>query len=153
MKRPEFEELIGKYLEARGAEVNLMTPEEHDSMMAVVLGLAHFIAIVSADTLLSLNNLRQREASSGVTYRVLLTLVESVLSEDPELYASTQMTLPDMGKVEGLFQEKGRLWADLVTAGDRRQFVERMKALKGKLEEVSPDFGKAYENMYKALGK
>ncbi|GAI64600.1 unnamed protein product, partial [marine sediment metagenome] len=31
-----------------------------------------------------------------ITYKVLLTLVESVLSEDPELYASLQMNLPNI---------------------------------------------------------
>ena len=42
-----------QYLEARGARVTLMTPREHDKMMAVVLGLSHFIALVSIDTLLN----------------------------------------------------------------------------------------------------
>ncbi|HXX59193.1 MAG TPA: prephenate dehydrogenase/arogenate dehydrogenase family protein, partial [Dehalococcoidales bacterium] len=37
------------FLEQRGANVSVMSPEEHDRIMTVVLGLAHFIAIVSAD--------------------------------------------------------------------------------------------------------
>ena len=50
---------VRQYLEERGANVSIMTPQEHDQLMSVVLGLAHFIAIVCADTLLSLRNFRR----------------------------------------------------------------------------------------------
>ncbi len=143
---------IRKYLETRGAKVTLMTPQEHDEIMAVVLGLAHFIAIVSADTLLSFDRLKQMEAISGITYKVLLTLVESVISEDPELYASLQMSLPNMMEIEKLFQRRVKTWADLVENKDKQKFIERMSALKSRFEKVNPDFGKAYENMYKIVG-
>jgi len=142
---------VREYLESRGAKIALMTPQEHDEMMAVILGLSHFIAIVSADTLLSFDKLKQMEAISGTTYKVLLTLVESVISEDPEFYASLQMSLPNMGVIEELFQKRGQMWADLVKNKDRQEFVRRMKALRGRLEEVAPDFGKAYENMYRIV--
>jgi len=139
------------YLEARGAKVALMTPQEHDEMMAVILGLSHFIAIVSADTLLSFDGLKQMEAMSGITYKVLLTLVESVISEDPELYASLQMSLPNMMEIEKLFQQRVKTWASLVKKKDNQEFVKRMSALRSRLEEVNLDFGKAYENMYKIV--
>jgi len=144
-------EKVRKYLAARGAEVTLMTPREHDEMMAVILGLSHFIAIVSADTLLSFDKLARMKKVGGITYKTLLTLVESVLSEDPELYASLQMNLPDMAGIEELFQKMGRAWGDLVKNRDRQAFVARMRALRSKLEEGNPDFGKAYENMYKIV--
>jgi len=142
---------VREYLQARGARVTLMTPQEHDEMMAVILGLSHFIAIVSADTLLSLGRLKQRDTISGTTYKLLLTLVESVLSEDPEFYASLQMSLPNMTKIEGLFQGSSKIWAELVENKDRRQFVHRMNILRDKLKKDNPDFGKAYQNMYKIL--
>ena len=140
---------VREYLETRGAKVSLMSPQEHDEKMTIILGLSHFIAIVSADTLLSSSKLKQTEAIGGITYKVLLTLVESVLSEDPELYASLQMSLPSITEVEKLFQGRARVWADLVRNKDRQGFIRRMNALKNRLEKESPDFGKAYENMYK----
>ena len=91
------------------------------------------------------------EAVSGITYKVLLTLVESVISEDPELYASLQMNLPNLKEVEGLFQGKAKEWVDLVAGKDRREFVRRMAALKSEFEAVTPNFGKAYENMYRIV--
>ena len=142
---------IREYLLVRGARVTLMTPQEHDEMMAVILGLSHFIAIVSADTLLSLGGLKQRDTISGTTYKLLLTLVESVISEDPEFYASLQMSLPNMTKIEELFQESSKTWAELVKNKDRRQFVHRMNILRDKLKKDNPDLGKAYQNMYKIL--
>ena len=141
---------IRKYLEARGARVSLMTPREHDEKMTIILGLSHFIALVSADTLLS-SDLRQTEAIGGITYKVLLTLVESVLSEDPELYASLQMNLPNITEIEKLFQRKAKVWADLVKNKDRQKFVQQMKILRDKLEKDNPDFGKAYQNMYRIV--
>jgi len=142
---------IRDYLETRGARVTLMTPQEHDEMMSVILGLSHFIAIVSADTLLSLDNLKQLEAISGSTYKVLLTLAGSVISEEPELYASLQMSLPNVTTMEKLFQEKARTWADLVKSKDRQEFVNRMNALKNSIEKGDLDFRKAYQNMYKII--
>ncbi len=141
---------IRKYLEARGARVSLVAPQAHDEKMAIVLGLSHFIAIVSADTLLSSKS-GQTEAIGGITYKVLLTLVESVLSEDPELYASLQMNLPDITEIEKLFQRKAKVWADLVKNKDRQKFVQQMKILRDKLEKGNPDFGRAYQNMYRIV--
>jgi len=142
---------VKQYLETRGARVTVMTPKEHDEMMAVILGLSHFIAIVSADTLLSFNRLKQMETIGGSTYKVLLTLAEGVLSEDPEFYASLQMNLPEMTEIEESFRKSSKIWADIVKNQDRQEFVKRMNALRNKLEKSDPDFKKAYENMYKLL--
>jgi len=133
---------VREYLEARGARIALMTPQEHDEIMSVILGLSHFIAIVSADTLLSIDKLRLMKAVSGSTYKVLLTLVESVISEDPEFYASLQMSLPDMTEIEELFQKSSKTWAELVQNKDRQEFVKRMNMLKDRFKKASPDFGK-----------
>ncbi len=142
-------EKVKEYLEGRRGKVSLMTPQEHDDMMTVILGLSHFIAIVSADTLLGSSKLKKMQALGGITYKVLLTLVESVLTEDPELYASLQMNLPHVAEVERLFQSRAKDWADMVESGDRQQFIRRMRALRKGLEQEAPDFGKAYENLYR----
>jgi prephenate dehydrogenase len=144
-------EKIKRYLEAKGARVSLMTPAGHDEMMSLVLGLSHFIALAVADTLLDSGELRPMGAAGSSTYKVLLTLVESVLSEDPELYASIQMNLPGVTRFEKLFLEKTGEWAGLVAARDRAQFARRMSALKARLAEMAPDFEKSYEKMYRIV--
>lgn len=150
-KETALAQKVREYLETRGAKVTLMTPEEHDEVMAVILGLAHFIAIVSADTLLSFDRLKQMEAIGGITYKVLLTLVESVISEDPGLYASLQMSLPNMMEIEKLFQGRVKTWVDLVADRDKQKFAEKMADLKSRFEQANPDFGQAYENMYRIV--
>ena len=142
-------EKVRDYLETRGARVSLMTPEEHDDKMAVILGLSHFIAVVAADTLISSNKVAQPTALGGITYKVLLTLVESVISENPELYASIQMNLPGVAEIEALFQAKVGEWAEMVRKKDRGALMRQMKTLKNRLEKDNPEFGKAYENMYR----
>ena len=142
---------VKDYLEAREARVTLMAPQEHDEMMAVILGLSHFIGIVSADTLLSLGSLKQMETIGGTTYKLLLNLVGSVLSEDPDFYASLQMNLPNMAKIEALFYANSKTWAELVKNKDQRQFAHRLNILKDKLGKDNLDFEKAYQNMYKIL--
>jgi prephenate dehydrogenase len=142
------EKVMG-HLEARGAHVTLMTPQEHDEMMTVILGLAHFIAIVTADTLLAQNRFQQMKAIGGTTFKVLYTLVESVISEDPELYASLQIGFPGIGEIEGQFLRNTTTWADLVRNKDSQGFADRMSALKRILEKTDPHFEKAYEDLYK----
>jgi len=135
----------------KGGLVTMMTPEEHDHLMAVVLGLSHFIAIASADVLLGFEQLQKMKAIGGPTYRVLLTLAESVITEDPELYASIQMNLPGLPEMEELFKKTTATWADIVKNRNRKQFVEKMDLLKEKLPEADPDFGRSYRDMYKIL--
>jgi prephenate dehydrogenase len=137
------------FLEKRGAQVKLMTPAEHDHLMAVVLGLAHYIAIVSGDTLLNLDNLADMKLASGVTFRVLMTLVASVLSEDPSLYASIQTNLPDLTTIEAEFINKASQWAELVKQKDSPEFIRRMAELHEKLEQITSGDGKAYREMYR----
>jgi len=144
---------VREYLEPRGARVTLMTPRQHDEMMSVILSLAHFIAIVSADTLQSLNKLKLMRAISGSTYKLLLTLVESVITEDPKLCASLQMNLAYGGRVKKVFQRRLESWADLIKKRDKREFVRRMNELRSKFESDDPDLPKAYENMYQLIEK
>lgn len=142
---------VNRNLTEKGGLVTIMTPEEHDHLMAVVLGLSHFIAIASADVLLGFEQLIKMKAIGGPTYKVLLTLAESVITEDPELYASIQMNLPGLPEMEELFRKSTETWADIVKSGNRRQFIEKMSLLKEKLPEADPDFGRSYRDMYKIL--
>ncbi|MDO8716565.1 MAG: prephenate dehydrogenase [Dehalococcoidales bacterium] len=150
-KEQALAEKVRQYLEKLGASVSLMPPQEHDKMMAVVLGLSHFIAIVAADTLLGLGKLKTMGDIGGSTYKLLRTLAESVVSEDAEFYASLQMNLPGLTEMQELFQKNSATWADMVKNKDRSEFAKKMNSLRTSLEKSDPDFHKAYENMYKLL--
>jgi len=145
----KLSERVKRYLSSRGAHVSVMSPREHDEIMSVVLGLSHFIAIVSAATLLGFENFSDMKKIGGTTFKVLYTLVESVISEDPRLYATLQTNFPDIARVEGLFLKNAALWAEMVKDKDADGFAKRMVALREKLEKTDPSFRRAYENMYK----
>lgn len=139
---------VSAWLTEHGARVRVTTPEEHDRLMSISLGLAHFIAIVTADALVSLDELTEMNGAGGITYKALLTLVESVLSEDPALYASLQLNLPSLPPMEKLFGDKAADWAELVSQGRREEFIGRMSKLKNTLEAANPDFGASYQKLY-----
>jgi prephenate dehydrogenase len=147
----ELAKKVEKLLLERKARATTMTPEEHDKMMAVVLGLAHFIAIVSADTLLNFDRIAQMKAVSGTSYKMLLLLAEGVVAQDPEFYSMLQMNLPEIQEVEALFQKNTTAWAEMVKNKDQKQFSEKMALLKAAMENADPDFNKAYQDMYRLL--
>ncbi|MBN1369392.1 MAG: prephenate dehydrogenase [Dehalococcoidaceae bacterium] len=144
---------VETFLSGHGGCVRIMSPEEHDRLMAIILGLAHFISIVSANTLVDYGKLSEMAGVQGVTYRALLTLVESVLSESPELYASLQMNLPHLRQAQEIFIDNARLWTDIVNRNDRQAFISRMKQLRQTFEANNPDFGKSYDNLYRLSGR
>jgi prephenate dehydrogenase len=142
---------IKQYLEARRAMVSLMTPDEHDEMASVILGLTHFIALASADTFLNLDKSKEMRKIGSTTFKLMLTLVESVISQNPELYASLQMNLPNMTYLQKLFQRNVKVWAELVESKDKQGLIDRMKILKNNLSNVAPNFKTSYANMYKIV--
>ncbi len=144
--------IIIRYLEERGAKAAVMSPAEHDELQSIVLGLSHFIALVSADTLLSLGKLKEAQAIGGTSYRLLMILAEAVVSEDPRFYSTLQMNLPGLTEIEDVFLSKARGWADMVKSKDEQNFAMKMRELANKFRLEDPGFADAYHNAYRVLG-
>jgi len=130
-----FADRLEEILKGYGANVVQMSPARHDQLMAAVLGLAHYIALVVGDTLLSLDDSKEFAQVGGPTFRALLTLVESVLREDPALYSAIQMHLPALPDLEQGFVAKAQWWAELVAKRDAAGFQDRMSSLRHCLSE------------------
>jgi len=113
--------------------------------------LPHFLGLVACDTLLEQADFAQTKKVAGTTYRMLLTLAEATALETPDLYASLQTTLPELGKIENLFITKAGEWLDLIKKKDSKAIVDRMDRLKAKLKKTDRDFAKSYEIMYRML--
>ncbi len=140
------------FLEKHKGNVSIMTPEEHDRLMAIVLGLPHILALISADTLLRLGNFEQMERLGGTTCKLLLMLADSVLTEDPGLYAAIQTNIPHMSDFHRLISENVTAWAALVNGKDEDGFAERMQRLSDLRKKSDVEFTKAYDEMYRELG-
>ena len=128
-----------------------MTPKKHDELMSVVLGLPHFLGLIACETLLEQKNLTETKKVAGTTYRMLFTLAEATALETPDLYASLQTNLPELGKIEDQFMAKAQEWLNLIKSKDADAIVKRMEQLKAKLMESDSDFTKSYDVMYKML--
>lgn len=150
-KEKAFADQFKKWLEQEEAHVFIMTPQKHDQLMSVVLGLPHFIGLVACETLLEQKNLAETKKVAGTTYRMLFTLAEATALETPDTYASLQTNLPDLGKIEGLFMTRAQEWLDLIKKKDANAIVERMEQLKKKLKKTDYNFAESYDIMYKML--
>jgi len=151
---PEEEKIAAefkKWLEQEEARVFVMSPKKHDELMSVVLGLPHFLGLVACETLLEQKDFPETKEVAGTTYRMLFTLAEATALETPDLFASLQTNLPELGEIEDLFMAKAKEWLNLIKNNDTEAIVKRMAQLKAKLTEVDPDFAKSYEAMYKML--
>jgi len=127
-REEKIAEKIGDYLVKKGARVIVLSPKEHDDLMSVVLGLSHFVGL-SVATSLSRTDLKRLKEVSGPTFEILLELVKSVVSQDPAFYASLQMNLPDLGRIENDFFEQVKKWRELIKNKDEENFVRHMKIL------------------------
>jgi prephenate dehydrogenase len=140
-----------RWLEKEEAHVFILSPQKHDLLMSVVLGLPHFLGVAACETLLEQKDFPLTKQVAGTTYRMLFTLAEATALETPDLYANLQMKLPEMGKIEDLYIAKAQEWLDLLKQKNPQAIVDRMEQLKAKLLKADPDFAESYEVMYRML--
>ena len=105
----------------------------------------------AADTLLSLNKMQKTRNISGSTYKLLLMLTESVVTKDADLYASLQMTLPNITEIENLFLNKAASWVEMVKNRDKQKLIAKLHGLENDFKKENPDYDDTYINMYKVI--
>ena len=150
-KEQAYAEEIKTWLEKDQAHVFVMTPQKHDELMGIVLGFPHFLGLAACETLLEQPGFSESKKLAGTTYRMLVTLAESVAMETPDLYANVQTKLANLDKMEELFITNAQQWLDLMKKKDSNALMERMNQLRTKLEKTDNQYTKSYEIMYKML--
>jgi len=140
-----------QWLENEGANVFIMTPQKHDELMSIILGLPHFIGLVTCETLLAQENFAESKKLAGTTYRMLFTLAEATAQETPDLYANVQTKLSNLGNIEEKFIQNAQTLLDLIKKKDSAEIIARIDRLRIKLSKVDSDNNKSYETMYKML--
>lgn len=110
-----------------GARVEIVGPEEHDQIMAVVQALTHFAYISIGATLktLDFDVARSRSFMSPV-YEIMIDFVGRILAQNPELYANIQEN-PRARKVRDTYIKECISLAEMTDRGDREGFVKVMK--------------------------
>ena len=146
-----YAEKYNAWLQKEEAHVFIMTPQKHDELMALVLGLPHFLGLAACETLLEQPNFPESKKLAGSTYRMLFTLAEATALETPDIFVAVQTNLPRLREVEDLFMAKARELLALIRKKDQKAIVERMEQLKKKLAKTDSDFAESYDIMYKML--
>lgn len=130
-------------------EVVVVDAEEHDRAMALTLSLPHFVNIIFASTV-SEEDLNVLKKLGGTTFTLQLTLSESVMTEDPGLYASIQMNNEYTAQYLDRFLSKCEMVKRWIVGKDEKRFAGFYNTVQGLLSR-DEDFHKSYERMYKAL--
>ena len=146
-----YAEEFKRWLEKEEAHVFVMSPQKHDELMSLILGMSHFIGLVACETLLEQPSFPESKKLAGTTYRMLFTLAEVAALETPDLYANVQTKIPGLSKIEDRFIANAKEWLELNKKKDSQGIIDRMARLKFKLDKEDADFAKSYEIMYKML--
>lgn len=142
---------VSRYLSAKGARVTVLSPREHDHIMGLVLGLPAFLAIAAGDTLADFGGLARLRTLGGTTFRLLLLLIEAVLSQDQELYRTIQFDSSAVRDVSLAFRPSVDRWADMLARRDESLYAGKVSRVQKRLADADPDFESAYQRMYDVL--
>jgi prephenate dehydrogenase len=112
------------------ADLVPMTQEGHDELMALTLSLTHLIGILYSKTLSRYVSPRSFRKASTPTASILLTLAESVLSQDPSLCSYIQVENKfSIAVLRSLARDLQDL-VSLIERADRSEFEKVLRRLK-----------------------
>ncbi|MCJ7444096.1 MAG: prephenate dehydrogenase/arogenate dehydrogenase family protein [Methanotrichaceae archaeon] len=135
--------IIRSLFESDGAEIEILSAEEHDNIMAVVQALTHFayIGLGAALRTLDFDVERSRKFMSPV-YEIMIDFVGRILDQNPELYASIQKNPKAMRVRQTFILECMRL-CEMADAGDEEGFKRIMR-------KAAKHYGKTHEALMRS---
>jgi prephenate dehydrogenase len=128
-KEREFAEKLKKWFQENNIQVKILSPKKHDRLMSWVLGIPHFVGLVSGSTLKN-SNLREVKEFAGPSFELLFDLTKKVVSHSPEVFSELQFSLPQINKIEKNFEQRVKFWREIVKKKNRKKFIEEMLKIK-----------------------
>ncbi|VVB63678.1 Prephenate dehydrogenase [uncultured archaeon] len=129
---------IQSLFESDGARIEVLDPEEHDEIMAVVQALTHFAYIGIGATLHAMNfDVEKSRKFMSPVYEIMIDFVGRILDQNPELYASIQKN-PKAMKVRQTFIGECMRLSEKADSGDLDGFKKIMR-------EAARHFGQTHE--------
>jgi prephenate dehydrogenase len=122
---------------------------KHDHIMAIVLGLNHYMNIIFADVISS-NKHRDLEFYAGNTFRIQCILSESILNDDIDLLNSLFLENPFFKKEIKKFHKKFLNYYQMINDKKHEKLAKQLKNLKSSIEEHH-DLNSSYIKMYKFI--
>jgi prephenate dehydrogenase len=112
-------------LRQHGAVTSVVSPEEHDRAMAWAQALNHFILLCLGKTLDTHGmDLRQLLALAPPSFEQQMNIVARLYHQDPELYATIQMSNPYTNRILETFSQYGEDLKKIIKERDRSAFIE-----------------------------
>lgn len=118
---------IRSLFESDGAKIEVLDPDEHDEIMAVVQALTHFAYIGIGATLHALEfDVEKSRKFMSPVYEIMIDFVGRILDQNPELYASIQKNPKAMLARQTFIGECMRL-SERADLGDLEGFKKIMR--------------------------
>ena len=118
---------ISSLFQSDGAHVEVLGPEEHDRIMAVVQALTHFAYIGIGSTLKALQfDVKNSRRFMSPVYEIMIDFVGRILDQNPELYASIQSN-PQAASVRQTFLSQCMRLCEKADCGDMEGFKQMMR--------------------------
>jgi len=127
---------ISSLFQSDGAHVEVLGPEEHDRIMAVVQALTHFAYIGIGSTLKALQfDVETARRFMSPVYEIMIDFVGRILDQNPELYASIQSN-PQAASVRQTFLSQCMRLCEKADCGDMEGFKQMMRQAAGHYGET-----------------
>lgn len=111
-----------------GAKTTIMTPQQHDQLMAIVQVLVHFHSIVFGQTLKSLKtNIKDLFKVMSPIYRIQFDVVSRIFAQDPLLYALIGMENFETEKVTKAFLQETKKLQKILASRNLPAFLRNFK--------------------------
>ena len=112
-------------LRQHGAVTSVVSPEEHDHAMAWAQALNHFILLCLGKALDERGmDLQQILALAPPSFEQQMNIVARLYHQDPELYATIQMSNPYTNSILETFSQYGEDLRKIIKEHDRSAFIE-----------------------------
>jgi prephenate dehydrogenase len=112
-------------LQQHGAVTSVVSPEEHDRTMAWAQALNHFILLCLGKALDEHGmDLQQIMALAPPSFERQMDIVARFYHQDPELYATIQMSNPYTNNILETFSQYGENLRKIIKERDRSAFIE-----------------------------
>jgi prephenate dehydrogenase len=119
-----WQDWITEILVQGGAQVEVVSPEQHDYHMAVVQGLTHFCTLAMGLTIDSLDfDVQELKRFGTPTFHRKLMQISHLFSQDADLYAAMPMLNSSFGEVFHEFEKVFFLLKELIDRKDTAGFV------------------------------
>jgi prephenate dehydrogenase len=134
----------------KGASFITVDVDEHDKIVAVVLGLTHLMNAILAKILADEKELARFKEVAGTTYRLQSMLTESIMNDEPDLFTSLIMSNSYTRRyARSLLKTTEQLCKHVVKENPRGLYSAYVRIKERLAKQV--DFEKSYEIMYEVL--